>query len=204
MVGSLTCLWMDLLNQDVAVKPEDVILLLQRVLVLLVSASCISQERRRVTWSQTNPATNTLPNIAEETEAKEIIPFGARFLERATKRLEEEKVLTSDQNKAGTTTSKVPLARPGPIWPLPFFGEWHPCKVQQQEPRVPAAILSEKNIQIPKKRQQEWVQVEDKQQLNCAQTINLQFINCVYSLFLECQVSQQQADYHTAPTIGRE
>ena len=108
MAGSLTCLWTDLLNLDVTVKPEDVILLLQRVLVLLVSACHVSQEKRRVTWSQTNPATNTLPNIAEETEAKEIILFGARFLERATKRSEEEKVLTIDQNKAGTTTSKVP------------------------------------------------------------------------------------------------
>ena len=46
MTGPLTCLWADLLNQNATVKPEDVILLLQRVLALLGSAShSISQER---------------------------------------------------------------------------------------------------------------------------------------------------------------
>ena len=92
IAGLLTCLWVDLLNQDVTVKPEDLILLLQRVLVLLGSASHnISQERRRVAWSQTNPATNTLSDISEETKGKETTLFGAGFLERVTKRLEEEK-----------------------------------------------------------------------------------------------------------------
>ena len=94
MAGPLTCLWADLLNQDATVKPEDVILLLQRVLVILGSASHnISQERRRVAWSRTNPATNSLPDISEETKGKETTLFGAGFLERASKRLEEEKAL---------------------------------------------------------------------------------------------------------------
>ena len=48
MAGPLTCLWADL-NQDATVNPEDIILLLQRVLVLLGSAYyTVTQERRRV------------------------------------------------------------------------------------------------------------------------------------------------------------
>ena len=39
MTDLLTCLWADLLNKDATVKPEDMILLLQRVLVPLRSAS---------------------------------------------------------------------------------------------------------------------------------------------------------------------
>ena len=46
MAGPLTCLWADF-NQEATVKPEDIILLLQRVLVLLGSASYnVTQERR--------------------------------------------------------------------------------------------------------------------------------------------------------------
>ena len=39
MAGPLTCLWADLLNKYATVKPEKVIFLLQRILVLLGSAS---------------------------------------------------------------------------------------------------------------------------------------------------------------------
>ena len=35
MTGPLTCLWSDTLNQKATVKQEDILLLLQRVLVLL-------------------------------------------------------------------------------------------------------------------------------------------------------------------------
>lgn len=49
LAGPLTCLWADLVNEDAKVKAENVILLLQRVLVFLASAShIITEERRRV------------------------------------------------------------------------------------------------------------------------------------------------------------
>ena len=93
MAGLLTCLWTDLCNQDVTVKPKVVILLLQRVLVILgIASHNVSQERRsRLVTDQ--PATNTLPDISEETKGKEATLFGTGFLEKATKRLEEEKPL---------------------------------------------------------------------------------------------------------------
>jgi len=47
--GPLTCLWMDLLDQDISMKPEEIILLLQRVLVLLGSAS-FNITRKRGVW----------------------------------------------------------------------------------------------------------------------------------------------------------
>ena len=107
IAGPLTCLWADLLNHYVTVIPEDVILLLQKVLVLLESAfHNVSQERRRIAWSQTNPATNTLPDISEETKGKETTLFGARFLERATKRLKEEKVLAKVTRTKGHPPAK--------------------------------------------------------------------------------------------------
>ena len=108
MTGPFACLWADLLNQNATVKREDVILLLQRVLVLLGSAShSISQERRRVAWSRTNPATNTLPDIPEETKGKETRLFGTGFLEKAAKRLEDEKALA----KVTGTRQGPPLAK---------------------------------------------------------------------------------------------
>ena len=48
VTGPLTCLWADLLNKEAKVAPEDVLLLIQRALVLLGSAShSISIERRK-------------------------------------------------------------------------------------------------------------------------------------------------------------
>jgi len=49
IAGPLTCLWADMLNHNATVKQEDVLLLLQKVLVLLGGAShSITQERRRI------------------------------------------------------------------------------------------------------------------------------------------------------------
>ena len=54
--GPLTCLWADLLNADAKVKREDMLLLVQRILVLLGSlADSITQERRQILWSRLNP-----------------------------------------------------------------------------------------------------------------------------------------------------
>ena len=94
MAGPLTCLWADLLNPEATVMPEDIILLLQRVLVLLGSASYnVTQERRRVALSRVNPAINSLPDDKEEEKDKGKTLFGGGFLEKATKRIEEEKAL---------------------------------------------------------------------------------------------------------------
>ena len=93
IAGPLTCLWADMLNRDATVKPEDILLLLQRVLVLLGGAShSITQERRRIAWGRVNPA-NALPNDSEEGKEKEVTLFGGGFLERATKRIEKTKEL---------------------------------------------------------------------------------------------------------------
>ena len=93
LAGPLTCLWADLLSKDAKVKTEDVILLLQRVLVLLGSAShTITRERRRVAWARASPVSTRSP--PEDTEkGKEATLFKGDFLEKATKRMEEEKAL---------------------------------------------------------------------------------------------------------------
>jgi len=59
------------------------------------------QERRKVAWSRVNPTTvSFLPE--DEEEGKEMTLFGGGFLERASKRIEEEKML------AKVTGSKPP------------------------------------------------------------------------------------------------
>ena len=46
IAGPLTCLWADMLNRNATIRQEDLLLLLQRVLVLLGGAShSITQER---------------------------------------------------------------------------------------------------------------------------------------------------------------
>ena len=59
MAGPLTChVWADMMNKNAEVKSQEVILLIQRVLVLLGSTfQSIIQERRRVAWSCINPTT---------------------------------------------------------------------------------------------------------------------------------------------------
>ena len=97
MAGPLSCLWSDLSDPNAKVDPQAVI---QRVLVYLVEP-CI-RERRMVAWSRINPSTISL--IREQTEDKkeDATLFGGGFLERATKKLEDEKAL-----------AKVMGARPG-------------------------------------------------------------------------------------------
>lgn len=91
------CLWADLTNKDTKVNPQDAILLIQRVLVLLGSTShSITQERQKITWSLINPTTVHLLTEDTESEKKETTLFGGGFLEKAAKRLKEEK--ESDRN----------------------------------------------------------------------------------------------------------
>jgi len=89
-------LWADLLNRDATVNPKDVILLLQSALTLLGSAlHTIFQERRRVAWSRVNPSFGSFPEDKDEDQekVKETTLFKGGFLERATKRIDEQKAL---------------------------------------------------------------------------------------------------------------
>ena len=68
--GPLTCLWSDLLNKEAKVSSEDILLLIQRALVLPGSAShTVSQERRKIAWSRINPQLKTL--ATEEYDKRE-------------------------------------------------------------------------------------------------------------------------------------
>ena len=100
--GPLTCMWSDLLNKEAKVSSEDILLLLQRSLVLLGSAShAVSQERRKIAWSRINPQLKSL--ATEEYDKRESNLFGPGFLEKASKRLEAEKTLSkvSNQGRGG-------------------------------------------------------------------------------------------------------
>ena len=91
-VGPLTCLWSDLLNKDAKVSTEDVLLLLQRALVLLGNTShSINIERRKVAWAKMNPKLRNLGTENYEKRGTDL--FGPGFLEKASKRIEVEKTL---------------------------------------------------------------------------------------------------------------
>ena len=93
VTGPLTCLWADLLNKEAKVSHEDVLLLIQRALVLLGSAShSISVERRKMVWAKMNPKLRSLGS--EEYGERGTDLFGPGFLEKASKRLEVEKTLS--------------------------------------------------------------------------------------------------------------
>jgi len=95
MAGPLACLWSDLLDTGATIKREQIILLVQRTLILLGSLSnSITLERRRINWSKLNPALKDIP-VEEDEEASKGTPlFGGGFMEKANKRLEEEKTLS--------------------------------------------------------------------------------------------------------------
>lgn len=94
LAGPLTCLWADLLNKDAKVQKEDVTLFLQKVMVLLESAlHIITQQRRRVAWAHTSQVNNGSPLQNTEDKGKLATIFRDGFLEKATKRMEEEKAL---------------------------------------------------------------------------------------------------------------
>lgn len=92
VVGPLTCLWADLLNKEANVSPQDILLLLQRALVLLGSTShSISVEQRKVAWAKMNPKLRNLGTEDYGERGSDL--FGPGFLEKASKRLEVEKTL---------------------------------------------------------------------------------------------------------------
>ena len=73
-------------------------------------------------WSRTNPATNTLPDIPKEAKGKETKLFGTGFLERAAKRLEDEKALAKvTRTRQGPPPAKCRKPDQDPNESLPFF-----------------------------------------------------------------------------------
>lgn len=78
IAGPLTCLWADLINKEAHISAEDTLMLVQRALVLLGSASdAISQERRKIAWTRINPKLKSL--ATEEYEKRETNLFGPGF-----------------------------------------------------------------------------------------------------------------------------
>ena len=104
LAGPLTCLWADLLNSDIKIKKEDIILMVQRILVLVGSASdFISQERRQILWSCLNPLIKDI-SMEEDGKGKGTTLFDGGFIEKATKRIKDEKALSKV-----TGTKKITL-----------------------------------------------------------------------------------------------
>ena len=91
VAGPLTSLWADL-NKEARVSAEGTLLLVQRALVLLGSAShAISHERREIAWTRINPKLKSL--ATKEYEKGETNLFGPGFLEKASKRIEVDKTM---------------------------------------------------------------------------------------------------------------
>ena len=97
VTGPLTCLWADLLSKEAKVSPEDILLLVQRALVLLGSAShSISMERHKLVWAKMNPKLRSVGS--EEYSKRGTNMFGLGFLEKASKSLRSRKPLQRLQN----------------------------------------------------------------------------------------------------------
>ena len=111
VAGPLTCLWGDLLDKGTNGGPEEILLLVQRALVLLGNAShSITTERRKITWARINPRLKDL--ATEEYKERDTNLFGPSFLEKASKRIEVEKTLSKVSNEGkpsyGSQQSKRP------------------------------------------------------------------------------------------------
>jgi len=95
--GPLTCLWADLLDTKTKVRREEVILLIQRILLMVADLShSVSQERRQIAWSRLNPVIKDIS--LEDKKEKSATLFGDSFMEKAAKRIEEEKTLAKFTN----------------------------------------------------------------------------------------------------------
>ena len=105
VTGPLTCLWADLLNKEARVRPEDILLLIQRALVLLWSAShSISIERRKIAWAKMNPKLRSLGSKEYGERGTDLL--GPGFLEKASMRLEVEKTLAKVTKSSPQATKR--------------------------------------------------------------------------------------------------
>jgi len=92
MSGPLMCLWAYFNNPQAEVSKKEILLLTQRALVLLGSASnTVSLERRKIVFSKINPNLKAL--VTEPYEKREDQLFGSSFLEKASKKMETQKAL---------------------------------------------------------------------------------------------------------------
>ena len=106
-----------------------------RLLCLVANVSnSITQERRQIAWSRLNPVFKDVP-VEEGKGKKSATLFGESFMEKATKRMEEEKALT----KFTTTQKKVPAAKRCKYAQDPS-GEGCACTVWQRETPAPTAV----------------------------------------------------------------
>lgn len=84
--------WADLTCLEDKPTHEQIVLILQRALVLVGSAShSISVERRKTAWARINPTLKSLAN--EEYDRQEGNLFGPGFLEKASRKIEAEKAI---------------------------------------------------------------------------------------------------------------
>ena len=149
---------MDMLDQNATLKQEDILLLLQRVLILLGGAShTIIQERRRIAWGCVNLA-NTLPEDAKEGKEKQVTLFYGGFL------LKKAAPGTGEgywkQTKWRPSSEEVKVPRQGSQQPTSFFGEWRAHKIRQWEPYVSQVVLpAAKKVPNPEEREQETKQL---------------------------------------------
>ena len=92
--GSLTSLWADLLIVDAKVKREAV----AGAMDPGPTGECFqlnhSKERRQISWSHLNPLIRDFYLEEEDKRKKGTALFGGEFLEKATKKVEEDKALT--------------------------------------------------------------------------------------------------------------
>ena len=116
MAGPLTCLWSDLLNKEATVSNEDVLLLLQRALVLVGSAShAISLERRKIAWARINPKLKSLASDGYEKRETNLVvraswkkhPKGLRLTKRLPRSLVHVKVHLQPRGKDSQRTKMI-------------------------------------------------------------------------------------------------
>lgn len=100
VTGPLVSLWVELLQPDAELTKEEIVLQLQRALVLLGSTShAINVERRKVAWARINPKLK--PLAEEDYNDRQSNLFGPDFLEKASKKLEADKALAKVSDNSG-------------------------------------------------------------------------------------------------------
>ena len=149
VAGPLTCLWADLLNKEARVSAEDTLLLMQRALVLLGSAShAISQERRKIAWTRINPKLKSL--ASEDYDKRETNLFGPGFLEKASKRIEVDKTMekvATPSHKGGPSYKRARYENDKSDL-RSFFIQMRPCKVRRQEIPAPTVVLPSEQVPV--------------------------------------------------------